>query len=49
MEAQPVEGSRVVLEAALVPDIDDLCPNEEALEGQDDDEDGCTDAAKPAG
>jgi hypothetical protein len=29
----------------LVPDIDDLCPNVEALEGQDNDEDGCTDAA----
>ena len=28
----------------LVPDVDDLCPNEEALEDQDDDEDGCTDA-----
>jgi hypothetical protein len=27
----------------LVPDVDDVCPNREALEGQDDDEDGCTD------
>ena len=27
----------------LIPDADDLCPNVEALEGQDDDEDGCTD------
>jgi hypothetical protein len=27
----------------LVPDVDDLCPNQEALEGRDDNEDGCTD------
>ena len=27
----------------LIPDTDDLCPDDEALEGQDDDEDGCTD------
>lgn len=27
----------------LIPDVDDLCPNDEALEGQDADEDGCTD------
>jgi hypothetical protein len=27
----------------LVPDVDDLCPNQEAIEGRDDNEDGCTD------
>ena len=30
----------------LIPDADDLCPNDEALEGRDDDEDGCTDPAR---
>ena len=27
----------------FIPDADDRCPNEEALEGRDEDEDGCTD------
>jgi len=27
----------------FIPDADDLCPNVEALEGQDANEDGCTD------
>ncbi|HEX7478252.1 MAG TPA: thrombospondin type 3 repeat-containing protein [Polyangiales bacterium] len=31
----------------LVPDVDDLCPNDPALEGKDDNEDGCTDGMKP--
>jgi hypothetical protein len=29
----------------FIPDADDKCPNEEAIEGRDLDEDGCTDPA----